>query len=120
MIHFYRALLITAIAVLAMFLCGEANAQDTWSGRDKRQHFAISFAAGVGCSQVFQGATAYGCAILPGLVKELSDSQEEGNKFSGKDMVANALGAYLGVRTGRWLIMRHNSQTIVAYRVQFD
>lgn len=36
-------------------------------------------------------------ALTPGLIKELTD-----DKFSARDMVANTIGAYLGVRAGGW------------------
>ncbi|MCE3000041.1 MAG: hypothetical protein ACK59Y_02455 [Betaproteobacteria bacterium] len=43
-------------------------------------------------------------AMIPGLLKEISDSQKSNNHFSGKDMAANALGAALGVQFGNWII----------------
>lgn len=72
---------------------------------DKLKHFAVSFALGTASGAYFENKwTAFGVAMIPGLVKEISDSQKSNNHFSGKDMAANALGAALGVQFGNWII----------------
>jgi len=43
-------------------------------------------------------------AIAPGILKEVIDSQEEGNQFSTKDLAWDALGALVGVQAGHWMI----------------
>jgi uncharacterized protein YfiM (DUF2279 family) len=59
--------------------------------------------------------TAFGLALVPGVAKEIYDSQQDCNRFSWKDMSWNAAGAYLGVRTGNWLL----GPTGVSYRQAF-
>lgn len=72
---------------------------------DKLKHFAVSFALGTASGAYFENKwTAFGVAMIPGLLKEISDSQKSNNHFSGKDMAANALGAALGVQFGNWII----------------
>ncbi|WP_374260479.1 hypothetical protein [Zoogloea sp.] len=100
--------------ILASFLliacvAGNANAcgryHDDWAGSDKAAHFGVSFALGVGASRLSDDTTtAFGLALLPGLAKELYDAGQDCNRFSWKDMSWNAAGAYLGVRTGNWVL----------------
>lgn len=101
--------------------CGAAFAQDTWGGKDKAMHFGVSFVVGLAAGSQWPDnkPLAFGVAMIPGLVKELSDSGRGGTGFSGKDMVANAVGAALGVYTGSWMVTRHRGTTIVAYTTTF-
>lgn len=88
---------------LALLFSGHAAAQDSWTGHDKQLHFLVSAGFGVASGAYFESKwTAFGVAMLPGLAKEIIDSRSEGNKFSGKDIVANAVGAGLGVQLGAW------------------
>lgn len=65
----------------------------------------MSFALGTASGAYFENKwTAFGVAMIPGLIKAISDSQKSNNHFSGKDMAANALGAALGVHFGNWII----------------
>lgn len=78
---------------------------DSWSGSDKAAHFGVSFALGVGASRLTDDTpTAVGLALLPGLAKEIYDSQQDCNRFSWKDLGWDAVGAYVGVRTGNWVL----------------
>ena len=93
------------LACLAMpaHACGPYH--DSWSGSDKAAHFGVSAALGVGASRLTDDtATAVGLALIPGLAKELYDAGQDCNRFSWKDMGWNAMGAYVGVRTGNWLL----------------
>ena len=99
-------------------------AQDSWTGPDKKKHFAVSAAAGFLCKGFFPPARdsdliAVGCGVLPGLVKEIGDAQEEGNRFSGKDLAWDLAGAFVGVKLGGLMISRHGSTTTVAYSMSF-
>lgn len=98
-----------AILLLCASLASPALAcgpyRDDWSGSDKAAHFGVSFALGVGASRLSDDtATAFGLALLPGLAKELYDATQDCNRFSWKDMGWNAAGAFIGVRTGNWLL----------------
>jgi putative lipoprotein len=98
---------------VALLLCHiGAQAQDTWSGKDKQLHFGVSLALGAAARQLAPNneLAAFGAAMVPGLVKELIDKSQEGNHFSAKDLVANALGAYVGVKVGG-LLIQHNRIT---------
>ena len=97
-----RTRLTTLTLYTALLISTPALANDD---SDKLKHFAVSFALGTASGAYFENKwTAFGVAMIPGLVKEISDSQKSNNHFSGKDMAANALGAALGVQFGNWII----------------
>lgn len=101
--------LLAASACLALF--PSAQAADDWSGADKRAHFAVSAVLGTAAAMHYENKwTAFGVAMIPGLLKELTD-----NRFSGKDLAADALGAALGVQLGHWIVTRDG----VGYRAAF-
>jgi uncharacterized protein YfiM (DUF2279 family) len=84
-------------------------------------HFGVS--AVVGFAAVNQWPDnkpkAFAVAMIPGVLKEISDAQKGGSGFSGKDLVADALGAAFGVYAGGWLITRAQGTTKVAYATGF-
>lgn len=97
-----------------------ARPADNWGGA--KSHLAVSTAFGVACAtHVFPGepVKAFGCAIVPGLVKETIDSTQRGNRFSGRDMLANAVGAAAGVYLGGVMLRRSNGTTQIAYSTTF-
>ena len=94
------------IAIAAALLCTTASAQDNWTGPDKKQHFAFSFAFGFVARGVFPNLTApqaIAVGMIPGIVKEFADSGN-GGKFSGKDLVWDLAGAAAGVYIGGLVI----------------
>lgn len=111
--------LLSAFALLASLsnaaaACGSRN--DDWTGSDKAAHFGVSLALGVGASRLSDDTwTAFGLALVPGVAKELYDGTRDCNRFSWKDMAWNAAGAYVGVRTGNWLL----GPSGVSYRMAF-
>ena len=98
-----------------------AKAQDSWTGEDKKMHFLVSASFGVaaGAHWPEDKWKAFGAAMVPGVVKELIDAGEPGNKFSGKDLVWDAIGAAFGVNLGSWMVRRDNGVTMVMYRSEF-
>lgn len=97
-----RTRITTLTLASALLISTPALANDD---SDKFKHAAVSFALGTASGAFFENKwTAFGVAMIPGLVKEISDSQKSNNHFSGKDMAANALGAALGVQFGHWII----------------
>ncbi|OQX10946.1 MAG: hypothetical protein BWK73_18925 [Thiothrix lacustris] len=81
---------------------------DEWTGNDKSLHFGVSAVLGVAAySQTHDRTQAFAWAIAPGVLKEVLDSQEEGNRFSTKDLAWDALGAFVGVQAGHWMISDH-------------
>lgn len=71
---------------------------------DKNLHFALSIPLGAvgykSCGDRILCGAALG--LLPGLAKEVADSQERGNRFDAQDLAADAAGALLGA----WLMSR--------------
>lgn len=86
-----------------------------------KEHFAASALIGLAVSTHIEKDSplkAWGYAMVPGLLKEIADSQQRGNHFSGKDMLANALGAAVGVGLGRTVfVMKHGDTTVVALAI---
>jgi putative lipoprotein len=104
--------------LLALFVTS-AQAQDKWNGPDKAMHLGVSFVLGFAAGNQWPDnkPLAFGVAMIPGVLKEVSDRGTTG--FSGKDLVADAVGAALGVYTAHWLITRSQGKTVVAYRADF-
>lgn len=97
-------LILAAFAFAALFT-GQVQAQDSWTGPDKAKHAAVSAALGAGASLIVDNdAQAVALALVPGLAKELHDARPGGTGFSVKDMAANAVGAYVGVKLGGLII----------------
>jgi uncharacterized protein YfiM (DUF2279 family) len=73
---------------------------------DKTAHFGISALFGAGAETVLHYRTdledvprvalATVLGSLPGLGKEIADSREDGNEFSGRDLGADIAGAFSG------------------------
>lgn len=99
----------------------ETVVQQHWRHGGGEEHFFVSTVIGVGCANVFRDSfgKAWACAMVPGTVKELIDATQAGNKFSGKDMAFNAMGAALGVSVGHFALRRQDGQTVVSYSTRF-
>ena len=78
--------------------------------KDKGQHFGFSLLFGAIGESFFHYSTdwkdisliGWGAAVgtLPGLAKEILDSMEENNHFSGLDLAADFAGAFCGALLG--------------------
>ena len=92
------------ILMFLLFFSVNASAvEDDWLGKDKAAHFGISAAVGFAAySYTEDKMTAFGIAMVPGLLKEVADSQKEGGRFSEKDLAWDAVGAFVGVQAGEW------------------
>jgi len=87
--------------VLVGFSCANSFAVD-----DKTAHFGLSALFGAsaetvlhyrtGVETVERVALATLLGSVPGLAKEISDSQQDGNEFSGRDLAADVAGAFSG------------------------
>jgi len=88
---------------------------------DKKLHFAASFVFGfaAGAQWPDNKPLAFGVAMIPGVAKEMIDAQSGGTGFSGKDLVADAIGAALGVYAGGWMVRRSGGTTTIAYATTF-
>jgi putative lipoprotein len=109
------------LMITFLFLCAPSFAaeKDSFKGDDKALHLGVSFALGVAAGSQWPDnkLKAFGVAMIPGVLKEISDRSTTG--FSGKDLVADAVGAALGVYTAHWLITRQNGKAVVAYTTTF-
>jgi len=93
---------VTTLAIF-MFLVFPAVSSAT---DNEALHFGISAILGAASETIIHHKTkvgtveriAYGTILgsLPGLAKEVIDSNEEDNHFSGTDMAANVAGAFVG------------------------
>ncbi len=112
-----KALPSSLLAAVAAFSFTTATlAADEWSGSDKIKHVAVSAALGTASAMHFEDKwVAFGVAMIPGVLKEVADSTRKNNHFSGKDLVADALGAALGVQLGNWIVTTRG----VGYRAAF-
>jgi len=79
--------------------------------QDKKKHLGISFALGNATALYMQYNYPHNSyaknllistslATIPGIVKELSDSQKNNNHFSSADLTYDILGSFLGAITG--------------------
>ena len=113
----------TMIAIALALSSITATAQDKWTGQDKAMHFGVSYALGFAAGNQWPNKEdrwkAIGVAMIPGVLKEVSDAQKGGTGFSGKDIVADLIGASLGVYSAHWLIGRQGGKTTLAYRTEF-
>lgn len=83
--------------------CGR-NEHDTF-GEDKIMHAEVSMSLGIISGTMIENKyTAFGVAMIPGILKEISDSQQKHNFFSKGDIIADAVGAALGVWFGNTYI----------------
>jgi putative lipoprotein len=94
------------LLALTLMLSGAAHAaEDAWTGSDKTMHFALSAGTGLAAyAYTHSKPKAFGLAMIPGIVKEVADSQEQNNHFSGKDLAWDAVGAFAGIQLGDWSI----------------
>lgn len=96
----------------------EAPQRDTWNGAPA--HIAGSAIAGLACStHIYPGEQlkAFGCAMVPGVLKEVIDSRQAGNHFSTKDLISDAVGAALGVTAGNFMLQYHNRGVKLSYSI---
>jgi putative lipoprotein len=73
-------------------------AQDSWFGKDKKQHFAGSAVISYSLSEVMSPTNAFLTSVGVGLAKEIYDYKHpDKHTASYKDLVADIAGAYVGV-----------------------
>lgn len=77
--------------------------------KDKVYHFGVSTALGVAAKMAIEEEglpwKSFGLAMLPGLAKEIYDAKRTGGSgFSKSDLLADALGAALGITIGKTII----------------
>lgn len=104
-------------ALVAASSSATANEADPWGGSDKKMHVGVSTIIGFAARQQWPSdpGKAFAVALVPGVVKELSD----GRQASAKDMVANAIGAAVGVYAGGWFVRYSNGHTTISYSTEF-
>jgi len=110
-----RAPLTRRETILYMIFAGlvfvhDAVRADTWTGKDKQDHFAGSAILGMGASQVFDNKLqAFGAVLLVGAAKEGYDYKHPQNHTaSWKDFAADAAGAVVGVYYGGCILRQRS------------
>ena len=84
---------------------GSSDAADQWTTKDKGEHIAVSAGIGTVSGLVIKDKwTAFGLAMVPGIAKEIWDSQHPNHTASFKDLAADAVGAAVGVYTGNCVL----------------
>lgn len=79
---------------------------DSFRSSDKMQHAAFSFVFAAGATAGTRDATTgFLLGMTPGLLKEYRDYRTGAGSCSGKDLVANAVGAALGAYVVRGLVL---------------
>lgn len=100
---YQKLVLILGVSILAnQALAGNIE-------KDKFYHFGVSAALGMGAKMLVEEDglpwKSFGLAVLPGLAKEIyDDKHKNGSGFSKSDLLADALGAALGVSIGNTII----------------
>lgn len=96
-----------------------------YATNDKTLHFGFSAVAGYLAETTLHKQLnsenkriVYSTALgtVPGLIKEMIDSNEEGNEFSGDDMLANIAGAF----TGAFIASKVNNQLFTTLQKHED
>lgn len=98
------AAILAGLVLGALVTMNPAHA-DSFGTPDKVKHFAVSAALGAAATVATKSdSKAIALALAPGLAKELYDARKGGSGFSWRDLVADAAGAYLGVKLGGLII----------------
>lgn len=66
-------------------------------GKDKLYHFGVCFATTIAVGIVFGAISGFLSAMFLGIGKEYGDSKAYGNKWSRGDIIANTIGATVGL-----------------------
>lgn len=103
-LHFAARFIITLVTFFLIFTT-QAYAIDL-SADDKQKHMLGSALIALPIGMVAikhdgmtlkSGLIAFGVAMIPGLIKEGMDSQEDGNKWDNEDLLADSIGVAIGL-----------------------
>jgi uncharacterized protein YfiM (DUF2279 family) len=107
-ILFFFVALVLASGCFALLLGPDAGRAQT-IGPDKWKHAGVSIALGTAArAQISDPWKAWAWAMAPGLAKEVYDARKGGTGFSVADLVADGIGAYIGVQLGGFLFSRYS------------
>jgi len=122
-----------SIKILLLCISVSLYAEDYHFEKDKKRHFAISAAMGSATGlyleknyksysynkKIILGTSI---ALVPGILKELSDAQEKNNRFSRADLFYDFLGSLSGNILGQYLgkeIFIDINKKNISYKVKF-
>jgi VanZ family protein len=112
-------LLLALILIIAKFSYASNEVEGSWTGTDKFEHLGASFIIGVVVAQtdVVDSKTAvWVIAMVPGLTKEYWFD----TKPSYRDLIADAIGAYLGISAIRGLSLTNSHrETMITWTKSF-
>lgn len=102
-----RRALLPLFVVLA--LCAPAQAGELRIPKDKALHFGVGAAISLGVTAAakaegrkYPELWGIGASLLVGLMKEIADRREPGNKFDGMDLAATVAGGVFVSFSFRW------------------
>lgn len=98
---------------------------DSWTGTDKLEHFAVSAPFGVlggWLTRDTDHPVVYGTLIgtVPGLLKETLDGTCCTDGFSYKDLFADALGAFTGAWLAHWALTWSHGSHSQTFGLRYD
>lgn len=106
-------------------LASSANALtggDSFNSNDDAPKNILAFTAigAISRSQISSPELAFGAAMIPGVLKELSDRNRSNHVASWQDLAAYAIGAALGVAGTSFYLSYHKEQKSLqlAYRIE--
>lgn len=94
-------------------------AQDSWTGKDKAQHFLGSAALSYSFSEVMSPESAFLTSVGIGLAKEVYDYKHPAkHTASYKDFIADVAGAYVGVYAKGYSFDYQNKSFVLKYTMK--
>jgi hypothetical protein len=103
-----------ALLVALLFAAFPAQAQDTWTGRDKAVHLAVGFVLGAISADYLREEPAYIRYTGPLAVAVLREVIVR--PFSRRDLAVTGLGIMLGDAAIGWYITKQQDTVVVGYQ----
>lgn len=108
---------------LAMLVLVQTAMAEPFIPKDKTQHFIGSIPIGIVAADLLPEHPKWvqvGVATIPGLLKELQDRRNPANFFDVKDLLADAIGATVGVYGYHYYIVPNREGGVqVVYAIKF-
>jgi len=110
---------VTHLGKLLLLIPAFCLAQDSWTGKDKAQHFAGSAVLSYSFSEIMSPESAFLTSVGIGLAKEVYDyKQPAKHTASYKDFITDVAGAYIGVYAKGYSFDYQNKQFALRYTIE--